>query len=81
MMSESALKHCCEHAEALRTAVNSAEEDPGWAFPAEEALGALHAQETELAKAITGKAADRPVIQSILPPRSDRSGQEQSTPA
>jgi hypothetical protein len=53
MMSETALKHCCEHAEALRTAVNSAEEDPGWAFPAEEALAALHAQDTELAKAIT----------------------------
>ncbi len=56
MMAESALRHCCLQAEALRTAVNSAQEDPGWAFPAEEALAELHAQDTELARAISDLA-------------------------
>ena len=56
MMAESALYHCCEQAEALRTAVSSADDDAGWAFAAEEALSALHADETELSRALSGIA-------------------------
>jgi serine/threonine-protein kinase len=54
MMAESALKRCVEQAEALRTAVSSAESDAGWAYAADEALAALHAEDTELAKALSG---------------------------
>lgn len=56
MMADGALAHCCEQAEALRTAVSSAEGDAGWAFSAEEALAALHAEGTELARALSDLA-------------------------
>ena len=56
MMAEGALARCCEHAEALRTAVSSAQDDEGWAWAAEEALTALHAEDTELARALEGLA-------------------------
>jgi serine/threonine-protein kinase len=56
MMAESALARCCEQAEALRTAVSSAQEDDGWPWAAEEALQALHAEDTELARALAGLA-------------------------
>ena len=52
MMAESALARCVEQAEALRTAVSSAEHDAGWAFVAAEALAALHAGDTELSSAL-----------------------------
>ena len=53
MMAPAALAQCVEHAEALRTAVSSAEHDAGWAFAADEALAALHAEDTELARALS----------------------------
>jgi eukaryotic-like serine/threonine-protein kinase len=56
MMAEGALARCCEQAEALRTAVSSAQTDAGWAFAAGEALAALHAEDTELAGALSGLA-------------------------
>jgi serine/threonine-protein kinase len=56
MLAESALTHCCEQAEILRTAVSSAEADEGWAYAAEEALQALHAEDTELARALSSLA-------------------------
>jgi serine/threonine-protein kinase len=52
MMSAEALRHCCEQAEVLRTAISSAESDPGWAFVAQETLVALHAGGTELSRAL-----------------------------
>ncbi len=52
MMAASALARCVEQAEALRTAVSSAEHDAGWAFAAAEALAALHAGDTELSHAL-----------------------------
>jgi hypothetical protein len=58
MMAAGALARCCEHAEALRTAVSSAEADEGWGFSAEEALASLHASDTELARALTGLAQE-----------------------
>src|SRR5207237_10555433 len=54
MMAEEALARCCEQAEVLRTAVSSAQDDAGWVWSAEEALAALHAEETELARALHG---------------------------
>jgi len=56
MMAESALQLCCERAEALRTSVGASTEDGAWASAAEAALQALHAEETELAQALTGLA-------------------------
>lgn len=53
MMSASALAQCCERADALRTAVSSGAEDGAWGPLAEEALASLHAQETELADALS----------------------------
>ncbi|WP_235880384.1 serine/threonine-protein kinase [Polyangium aurulentum] len=57
MMAKGALQHCCEQAEVLRTAISSAESDPGWAFVAQEALVALHAEDTELSRALLHLAA------------------------
>jgi eukaryotic-like serine/threonine-protein kinase len=56
MMSSEALDRCCAQAEVLRTAVSSAENDAGWAFEAEEALVALHAEDTELSRALSDLA-------------------------
>jgi serine/threonine-protein kinase len=54
MMAESALAHCCEQAEALRTAVSSGKEDGLWGQLAAPALEALHAVDTELTHALAG---------------------------
>jgi hypothetical protein len=56
MIAEGALARCCEHAEALRTAVSSGVADGDWGASAAEALASLHAQETELAIALSGLA-------------------------
>ena len=56
MMADGALARCCEHAEALRTAISSAHDDEGWPYVAEEALAALHAEDTELAQALAALA-------------------------
>jgi serine/threonine-protein kinase len=56
MMAESALKQCCEHAEELRSAVASGVADGGWGASAAEALKLLHADDTELAPALSGLA-------------------------
>jgi serine/threonine-protein kinase len=52
MMAEGALARCVEQAEALRTAVSSAQTDAGWPWAAEEAFQALHAEDTEIAHAL-----------------------------
>jgi tRNA A-37 threonylcarbamoyl transferase component Bud32 len=52
MMNRDALEACCEHADALRKAVASGQEDGGWGVAATEALALLHASETELARAL-----------------------------
>jgi serine/threonine-protein kinase len=56
MMADGALNRCCEQAEALRTAVSLGVEDGQWGSSAAEALEALHAQDTELAHALSGLA-------------------------
>ena len=57
MMAEGALARCCERAELLRTAVSSGSADGEWGKAASEALESLHAQNTELAQALSGLAA------------------------
>ena len=52
MMANSALSHCCEWAEKLRSAVSSCVADGEWLPDCDEALRALHATETELAHAL-----------------------------
>ena len=56
MMTEGALAACCEGAEALGAAVSSGEPDGSWGPEAETALKTLHADDTELARALGGMA-------------------------
>lgn len=56
MMAEGALERCCNQAERLRTAVASGEPDGKWGEAAARELGSLHAQDTELARALAGLA-------------------------
>jgi len=52
MMAESALAHCCEQAEALRTALSSGVADGDWGERATEALRSLRTDDTVLAQAL-----------------------------
>ncbi len=53
MMAEGALARCCDRAEVLRDSVASGGADGEWGPSAAEALESLHAQETELAQALS----------------------------
>jgi hypothetical protein len=57
MMAEGALAQCCERAETLRTAVSSGGPDGAWGASAAEALMSLHADDTELAHALSALAS------------------------
>jgi len=57
MMSVEALERCVSEAEGLRRAVASGVVEGAWGVDATAALHALHAQDTELAHALTGLAA------------------------
>lgn len=57
MIQEGVLERCCDLADAIRTAVASKEPGGRWAPGALEALGALHANGTELAEALAGLAS------------------------
>jgi hypothetical protein len=57
MMAEGALARCCERAEALRTAISLDLADGQWGASAAEALESLHADDTELAHALSGLAS------------------------
>ena len=56
MMDTQALSHCCNQAEVLRTVLSAGEDDGRWGEASAAALAALHAQDTELAHALTGLA-------------------------
>jgi len=71
MMAEGALARCCEQAEALRTAVSSAQEDGGWPWVAEEALKALHAEDTELARALASLGEALEAFDGAAGPKPD----------
>jgi hypothetical protein len=69
MMAEGALAHCCEQAEALRTAVSMGLADGQWGSSAGEALEALHAGDTELAQALAGLSR---ALESFAPAAGSR---------
>lgn len=52
MMAEDALGRCCERAETLRTIMAIGEADGAWREEARKALASLHAEDTELARAL-----------------------------
>ncbi|CAN5628648.1 hypothetical protein BH09MYX1_BH09MYX1_59530 [soil metagenome] len=52
MIAAGALETCCSRADALRTAVATGAADGAWGALAQESLASLHAQDTELAKAL-----------------------------
>ncbi|MBX3226432.1 MAG: serine/threonine protein kinase [Labilithrix sp.] len=54
MMDVGALQRCCDHADALRTAVSSGEEFGQWGHKAAPSLEELHAVDTELTHALAG---------------------------
>ena len=56
MMSAGALASCCDRAEVLRTIVSSGEMDGQWGPAAHETLASLHADDTELAQALSSLA-------------------------
>jgi eukaryotic-like serine/threonine-protein kinase len=58
MMSVDALNSSCAEAEKLRAVVASGETDGQWGSAASEALASLHAEDTELAHALTGLAGN-----------------------
>jgi len=69
MIVPGALAMCCEQAEALRTAVSLGLEDGQWGSSATEALDALHAGDTELARALAGLASALETFASASGPR------------
>ncbi len=71
MMAEGALDRCCKQAEALRTAVSSGAADGQWSASAEQALASLHADDTELAQALSGLAAALASFASAAGPRQN----------
>ena len=56
MIAAGALETCCERADALRNAASTGAADGAWGPQVNEALAALHAQDTELAQALAGLA-------------------------
>ena len=56
MITEGVLEKCCAQAEVIRTTVASGAADGAWGAAAAAALKALHADDTELAQALSGLA-------------------------
>ena len=69
MMAERALTHCCDQAQELRTAVSSGATDGKWGAAAATALGALHADDTELAHALARLARALEAFATAAGPR------------
>jgi serine/threonine-protein kinase len=69
MMAENALEQCCEQAEGLRAAVSSGASDGQWGPGAAKALEALHADDTELARALEGLARSLEAFGAAAGPR------------
>jgi serine/threonine-protein kinase len=71
MMAEGALARCCEQAEALRVAVSSGAADGTWGPAAGQALEALYADDTELARALSGLSQALGEFGAAAGPRPD----------
>jgi serine/threonine-protein kinase len=70
MMAANALERCCEHAEELRTAVSSGAPDGQWGASTASALEALHAEDTELAHALSGLARTLHAFAAAVGPKA-----------
>ncbi len=69
MMAEGALARCCERAEALRTSISLDLADGQWGASAAEALESLHAEDTELAHALSSLASALEVFGTAAGPK------------
>jgi serine/threonine-protein kinase len=69
MMAEGALARCCERAEALRTSISLDLADGQWGASAAEALESLHAEDTELAHALSNLASALEVFGTAAGPK------------
>jgi len=68
-MAEGALERCCERAEALRTSISLDLADGQWGASAAEALESLHAEDTELAHALSSLAVALGVFGTAAGPK------------
>lgn len=71
MMAEGALARCCAQAEALRAALASGVADGQWGPVAAEALASLHAEDTELARALEDLAGALERFATAAGPRGE----------
>ncbi len=71
MMAEGALASCCERAEALRTSISLDLADGEWGASAAAALESLHADDTELAHALSGLAGALEVFGTAAGPKAN----------
>jgi serine/threonine-protein kinase len=69
MMAPGALEICCERAEALRTAVAAGGAEGQWAKGAAEAFESLHAEDTELAQALSDLAGALDAFRAAAGPK------------
>ncbi len=71
MMAEGALAKCCTKAEELRAAVSSGADVSTWDWVADTLLESLHADDTELAQALSGLAAALSSFGGTSGPKAD----------
>jgi serine/threonine-protein kinase len=71
MMSAGALAKCCTKAEELRAAVSTGGEDTSWDWVADTLLEGLHADDTELAHALSGLATALSAFAATSGPKPD----------
>ena len=71
LMAPGALARCCEQAELLRTAVASGTVDGKWTTDAKVLLASLHAEDTELAHALSGLSQALEAFATAAGPKKD----------
>ena len=71
MIAEGALALCCERAEGLRSSLSSGAADGAWGPAVAEALASLHAEDTELAHALSGLAVSLAGFSAAKGPNPD----------
>jgi serine/threonine-protein kinase len=75
MMAKGALDHCCDQADALRTALSSGAGDGEWGGDATKALGSLKADDTELSQALAELAQALASFADAAGPKPDLDAQ------
>jgi serine/threonine-protein kinase len=71
MIADGALEKCCDLADTIRTAIASGAEDGRWGQAVEDGLNELHADGTELARALAGLARALANFASASGPRPE----------